>query len=169
MKNHNGFPLTYQNHPCQGKFRKFLLELFFSPDPELVPEITASFLRQFPLPLDDFPRQEKAYTRTIVHRASNGFEAMAARWSKGAQSSVHGHPFFTFYYVIEGKLKIDNYRQNERGVSLDSSTFLGQSEYFYFIGEVGRFDNNIHQVKAIEETLSVHISSDTSAKSEVFS
>ena len=93
---------------------------------------------------------------------------MAARWSKGARSSIHGHPLFTFYYVIDGKLKIDNYRRNERGVSLNSSTFLGQSEYFFFIGEPGRFDNNIHQVQAIEETLSVHISSDTSANSEVF-
>jgi len=169
MKNYKGFPLTYQNHPYQEKFRKLLLELFFSPDPELIPEITASFLRQFPLPLEDFPRQEGTYTRTIIHRARNGFEAMVARWSKGALSSIHGHPLFSFYHVIDGKLKIDNYRRNERGVTLDSSTFLGQSEYFFFIGDPGKFDNNIHQVQAIEETLSVHISSDTSTKSEIIS
>lgn len=57
----------------------------------------------------------------------------------------------------------------QRGSDLYSSTFLGQSEYSFFIGEHGKFDNNIHQVQAIEETLSVHLSSDTSTKSELFS
>ncbi len=164
-----GNPITLQNHPHQEKLRVLLFELFAYPDPNRIVEVTADFLRQYPLPLEDFPRFAETYSRTIVHRNNNGFEAMAARWSKGAVSHIHGHPVFNFYYVIDGRLKIDNYRRDKTAVTLDSSEYLGKNEHFFFIGSPGIFDNNIHQVQAIEETLSLHISSDDSAKGEVFS
>lgn len=168
MKNSMGFPITYLSHPHQGKLRRLLLELFIHPDPQNIAAATAAFLRQYPLPLDDFPRIEGTYSRTIVHRDDNGFEAMAARWSKGAITSIHGHPPFIFYFVIDGSLKIDNYRRDETGLILSSSACMGKNEHFFSIGKPGRFDNNIHQVQANEETLSLHISSDDSRKGEVF-
>jgi hypothetical protein len=168
MKNPTGSPITYLRHPHQGRLRRLLFELFIHPDPRSIAASVAAFLRQYPLPLDDFPRIEGTYSRTIVHRDDNGFEAMAARWSKGAITTIHGHPPFIFYFVIDGSLKIDNYRRDKTGLILDSSTCLGKNEHFFSIGEQGRFDNNIHQVQANEETLSLHISSDDSRKGEVF-
>jgi len=162
-------PITYQNHTHQRKLRRLLFELFLSPQPEKIVSTTAAFLHEYSLPLDDFPRIEGTYSRTIVHRSENGFEAMAARWSKGAISSIHGHPPFIFYYVIEGRLKIDNYLRKDAGLTLDSSVSLGKHEHFFSLGKPGRYDNKIHQVRANEETLSLHISSDDSTKGEVFS
>jgi hypothetical protein len=168
MKNSMGSPITYLSHPHQGKLRRLLFELFVHPDPRNIAAAVAAFLQQYPLPLDDFPRIEGTYSRTIVHRDDNGFEAMAARWSKGAITSIHGHPPFIFYFVIDGSLNIDSYRRDESGLFLNSSACMGKNEHFFSIGEPGRFDNNIHQVQANEETLSLHISSDDSRKGEVF-
>ncbi len=150
------------------KLRRFLFELFLSPQPEEIVSAAAAFLHEYKLPQDDFPRIEGTYSRTIVHRNDNGYEAMAARWSKGATSSIHGHPSFIFYYVLVGRLKIDNYRRNDTGLVIDSTTYLKKNEHFFSIGEQGKFDNNIHQVQANEETLSLHISSDDATKGDVF-
>lgn len=169
MKNNPISPITYQNHPHQKKLRRLLFELFLSPQPEKIVSTTSAFLGEYSLPLDDFPRLEGTYSRTIVHRNDNGFEAMAARWSKGATSSIHGHPPFIFYYVIKGRLKIDNYQRNDAGLTMDSTIYLGKNEHFFSFGKPDRFDNNIHQVQADEETLSLHISSDDATKGEVFS
>jgi len=168
MKKYPGVPITYQNHPHERKLQRLLFELFLLPQPEKIVTTTIAFLQEYPLPLDDFPRLEGTYSRTIVHRNENGFEAMAARWSKGAISSIHGHPSFIFYYVLDGRLKIDNYRRSDAGLIMDSTTYLEKNDHFFSIGEPGRFDNNIHQVQADEETLSLHISSDDATKGEVF-
>jgi len=168
MMNNGRKPITFQNNSAQIQLRRLLFELFTDPDPKMIVRTISDFLRQYPLPLDDFPRFEGTYSRTIVHRSSNGFEAMAARWSKGAISSIHGHPSFIFYYVVNGYLEIDNYRRNDICVTKTSSEYLGRNEYFFSIGKSNTFDNHIHQVRANEETLSLHISSDDSAQGEVF-
>jgi len=168
MNNSTGSPITYLSHPHQGKLRKLFLELFLHPAPYNIAATAAAFLQQYPLPLDDFPRIEGTYSRTIMHKDENGFEAMAARWSKGTTTAIHGHPPFIFYFVIAGSLKIDNYRRGATGLVLDSSECMEKNDHFFSIGEPGRFDNNIHQVQANEETLSIHISSADSTKAEVF-
>jgi hypothetical protein len=169
MKNPTGFPITYLSHPHLGKLRKLLVELFANPDMQNIAAATAACLREYPLPLGDFPRIEGTYSRTIVHRDDNGFEAMAARWSKGAITSIHGHPPFIFYFVIHGNLKIDDYQRDGAGVLPGSSEIMEPNDHFFSIGKPGRYDNNIHQVQANEETLSIHISSDDSRKGAVFS
>jgi len=169
MKNASGTPVTYLGHPHLRLFRKVLFELFLQPDPERLAAAASSFLRQYPLPPADFPVIEKTYSRTILHKGENGFEAMAARWDKDAVTPVHGHPSFIFYHVLEGGLAIDNYRRTPDTILLETSSFLGKGDFFFFQGEEGRFDNHIHQVHAIEETLSIHISSDDSTKGELFS
>ncbi len=148
MTSHNRKPITFLNHPHQLQLRRLLFKLFDHPNPQSIAKATAHFLRQSPLPLDDFPRVEGTYSRTIAHRSSNGFEAMAARWSKGATTTIHGHPSFVFYYVVKGNLKIDNYRRNDAGVTITSSEYLGKDEYFFSIGKSNTFDNHIHQVRA---------------------
>ena len=157
------------NHPNQWKLKALLQELFAEPDPDHITKEIVSFLQQYPIPIDDFPSLNGTYTRTILFRSDNGYEAMAARWSSGTISPIHGHPYFTLYYVVDGKLSIDNYKKQGEQAGLTTSEFLSKTQFFSATGKIGTFDNHIHQVEAIEETLSIHISSSDATKGEVFS
>jgi len=162
-------PVTYLQHMHQIPLLKYLQHVFSCEKPELKVSKIVTFLQSHPLPLEDFPRLQDTYTRTVLYRAENGFEAMAARWSKGSISSIHGHPYFNFYFVMHGCLEIDDYQRSDRGLMHISSATVPTNGESSFAGSKGTFDNNIHQVHAFEETLSIHISSDDSAKGEVFS
>lgn len=161
-------PVTFLQHPSIISFRELLQQLFDQAEPERIADMVTGFLRSHPLPLDEFPRIEGTYSRTIVHRHPNGYEAMAARWSKGTLTSIHGHPPFLFYHVISGGLKVDNFIQTESGLITGPTMVINDGEGFHAIGEPGRYDNSIHQVHADEETLSIHIFSDNGQKGEVF-
>ena len=118
--------------------------------------------------MDDFPLLEGTYSRTILFRSDNGYEAMAARWSPGTTSSIHGHPQFALIIVAQGRLGVDYYKKHDNQVEMTRSDFLSGAQFFSDIGQAGTFDNHIHQVHAYEETLSIHISSDDAAKGEIF-
>ena len=162
-------PQTFFDHPHHSELKVLLQELFVDPDPVEIEKEIVRFLVNNSLAIRTFPIIMGEYTRTILYRNENGFEAMVARWSKGAVSSIHGHPFFTFYCVAQGSLEIDNYKRCGDHVEMTTSEVLSSTEHFTFTGKAGTFDNNIHQVRAIEETLSIHISSDDSTKAEIFS
>ncbi len=168
MKKEISKPITFLNHPGQWQLRSLLEQLFISPDPDRITAQVVDFLHSHPLPADDFPLISGTYTRTILLRNNNGFEAMAAHWSPGTVSSIHGHPFFTLYYVVTGQLAYDNFRKNNAVVEKTSSGRLSASEHIAFIGRPDTFDNHIHQVTAMEETLSIHVSSDDATKGEIF-
>lgn len=161
-------PVTYLQDPSLGELRLLLQHLFIQSEAGQIPDVVTGFLRRHPLSLNDFPRIEGTYSRTILYRHENGYEAMAARWSKGALTSIHGHPPFVFYHVIEGTLKIDNYTRTETGLTPSSTLVLTNGNGFHARGKPGRFDNSIHQVRADEETLSLHIFSDDGTKGQVF-
>lgn len=161
-------PVTYLGHPNHWKLKYFLDKLFAYPDPRHITSELNDFLLQHPLPLHDFPRLEGTYTRTLIARNENGFEAMAARWSKGAISMIHGHPYFNFYYVVQGAMQVDDFETTANGLVLSASGVISAGDDFSYLGNEGTFDNNIHQVQAIEETLSIHISSDDSTKGHIF-
>ncbi len=168
MSEKNCFPKTYLNHPNQWKLKALLEELFIDPDPNHITEVLSGFLKKYPIPIDDFPLLEGTYSRTILFRSDNGYEAMAARWSPGTISSIHGHPQFALIIVAEGKLGVDYYKKHDDQVEKTTSEFLIESQFFSDIGQTGTFDNHIHGVQAYEETLSIHISSDDAAKGETF-
>jgi len=162
------YPQTFFDHHHHSDLMVLLQELFVDPDPVNIEKEVVTFLVNNSLGMKDFPLIVGEYSRNILYRNDNGFEAMVARWSKGAVSSIHGHPFFTFYCVVQGSLEIDNYKRFGDQVEMVTTETLSQTEHFIFTGKAGTFDNNIHQVRAIEETLSIHISSDDSTKGEVF-
>jgi len=168
MINKSRRPITFLNHSGQIQLIDLLFELFFDSDPHHIVGTITDFLHRYPLSFDDFPRVEGTYSRNIIHRNSNGFEVLVVRWSKGTISSIHGHLSFAFYYIIDGHMEIDSYRRNDGCLTKTLSECLRKNEYFFSIGKSGRFDNHTHQVRANEETLSGHISSDDSAKGEVF-
>ncbi len=163
------FPKTFINHPNQWKFKILLEKLFADPEPDSITTEMTAFLTTYSIPIDDLPLVEGTYSRTILFRSSNGFEAMAARWSHGSLSSIHGHPWYTFYFVTSGTLKIDNFKRYGDKAEMTSTEMLSRSQFFSSTGRPGAFDNHIHQVKAVEETLSIHISSDDAMKGEIFS
>ncbi len=150
------------------EFIAFLEKQFANPQPELLAPQLVEFIKSNPLAMDDFPRQEGTYTRTVLLRHESGFEAMVARWSEGTTSRIHGHPWFNLYCVIHGRLEMDDYLLKEDELIWISSGELQENEVSFFIGEKGRFDNNIHRVHAREETLSLHISSDDATRGQVF-
>jgi predicted metal-dependent enzyme (double-stranded beta helix superfamily) len=137
--------------------------------PDLLARQVVKFFQDNPLALDDFPREEGTYTRTVMLRHKSGFEVMAARWSKGTISPIHGHPWFNFYCVVHGCLKTDDYLMEKEEITLISSGEVQKNGVVFFVGEKGTFNNNIHKVHALEETLSIHISSDDSTKGRIFS
>ncbi|MCA1786271.1 MAG: hypothetical protein LC657_09855, partial [Desulfobacteraceae bacterium] len=161
-------PQTFRNHPAQWELQRLLQALFKAPDPRQITRQVADFLRHHPLPADDFPLIPGTYTRSILLRAENRFEGMAARWSSKSVSAIHGHPSFTLYYVVSGHLACDNYTRRGSKVEKTSSTALTAGEFTAFTGPAGTFDNHIHQVRAVEDTLSIHVSSDDAAKGEIF-
>ena len=162
-------PKTFINHPNQWKLKALLQELFVEPDTDHITKEVVRFLQKYPIPIDDFPLLDGTYTRTILFRSDNGYEAMAARWSRGAISPIHGHPYFTLYFVADGKLAIDNYKKYQGQAEISTSELLPRTQFFSATGQAGTFDNHIHQVEAIEETLSIHISSSDGTKGEIFS
>lgn len=162
-------PATYLQDPAHLLLRRLLSNLFAKPEPDEILNSIHTFLGYHFFPMEDFPRLAGSYARTILYRHENGYEAMAARWSKEALSSVHGHPSFVFYFVIQGQLRIDNYSLAPSGLNCTETIILTNGQGFHARGEEGRFDNTIHQVHADEETLSFHISSDDATKGAVFS
>lgn len=161
-------PKTYMAHPNQEKIRLFLRELFVQPDLERIETEAAAFLGENRVPLSDFPSFAPLYSRTILYRAENGFEAMAARWSKDAVSAVHGHPMLAFYYLLEGELFVENFEKKGSVITKTDKQTYTPGNCFCMWGEPGAFDNGIHRVIAAQESLSIHIYSDDAMKGELF-
>lgn len=159
---------TFIDDAQQGQLKDFLRGVFADFQPDEVGRQLLEFVGRHPLSLDDFPRLAGNYTRTVVLRHESGGEAMIARWSKGCVTPIHGHPWINLYCVTHGHLAIDDYEKTDNGLLLKSSGEMRANDVFRYVGERDTFDNNIHQVHAIEETLSIHLSSDDSRKGEVF-
>ena len=161
-------PQTYLGHPNHERIRMFLRELFAAPDPDTIETESAAFFDRNRVPLLDFPPFEPLYSRTILYRAENGFEAMGARWSKDVVSAIHGHPMFAFYYLLEGELSVENFEKDGAGVRKIGTRKCSPGQYFCMRGNAGAFDNGIHRVTAVQESLSIHIYSDDAMKGEIF-
>lgn len=169
MTAHLSFSKTYKGQTSLLELLDFLENHIVNLQPDLLAQQLVTFIQKCPLSLDDYPREEGKYTRTVILRHESGFEVMAARWSKGTVSPIHGHPWFNLYCIVHGCLAMDDYLKEKEGITLISSGELSKNGVSFFIGERGRFDNNIHRVYAREETLSLHISSDDATKGQVFS
>ena len=165
--NHPG-PKTFLAHPNQPKLQNFFQKLFHDPYALDIEKEAADFFARHPVPIDDFPIVENAYSRTILYRAENRFEALGARWSKGFTSVVHGHPSIVFDYIVEGELFVQNYEKTDAGLVKTDSRSYTSGEYFFSRGKEGAFDNCIHQITVRDESLSLHIYSDNALQGEVF-
>ncbi len=137
-------------------------------DPEELLAVLFDFFTTNTLRLQDFELSKGRYSRTILYREQSGFEIMIARWDKRTQSPIHGHPAFSLFYVVKGKLKETLYTRNQDRIDEKLTTVHSQGDYTYHQGVPDRFDNSIHRLSALEESLSLHIYSDDALKGEVF-
>lgn len=160
-------PQTYLGHPNQERIRSFLRNLFAVPNLRTIEPEAAAFFARNSVPLMDFP-SASLYSRTILYRGENGFEAMAARWSKDTITAIHAHPMFAFYYLFEGELSVENFEKNGSDIRKTTTKKYLPGEYFCMRGKAGTFENGIHRVTAVQESLSIHIYSDDAMKGKKF-
>ena len=133
----------------------------------MVPSIL-DLVSSYPFSIKSFPLIEKGYSRTILHREPNGFEVMVARWSRHAKTPIHGHPGFSVLYLIEGELSEQSFiKEKDQPIGIDSR-IISTGDYSCDKGVDGRFDNAIHQIRATQESLSLHIYSDDALKGEIY-
>lgn len=140
----------------------------------LGPWLKAQLKQSVFLDLDDVPFAKASYTRNFVARereqdcgfaGDRCFEALIMRWDKQAETCIHGHPAFSFYYTISGVFEIDMFsRIAENRVELQQTQRFLSSDTTWFSGQSGRYDNWIHRVRCLEPGLTFHIYSDDAKK-----
>ncbi len=123
--------------------------------------------------LAHFPFEGAAYTRTCIAREpvmpTEQFEALIMRWDKQVKTKIHGHPAFSFYYVIAGIFQMEMFSNTPaHGLQLTESRLFFQADSTWHIGQVGHYDNFIHRVTCLEPGLTFHVYSDDAQKGVAF-
>ena len=109
MNHASGMPKTFLGRCVDGQLRLFFDRLFKSCNIERFgPEVVKHY-GEYALRKEDFPQVSGTYSRTIITRTDHGFEAMAARWSRGIGIAVHGHRDYAFYLLVEGNLGVESF------------------------------------------------------------
>ena len=137
-------------------------------DPLKIRSIINLSLTNFDLDQECFSFIENTYSRTLLFSVENRLEIMIARWDKNTVTAIHGHPDFLFEYLIKGRFKIENYEWDHQNLIKTSVITQQPEEYYSDHGIIGRYDNAIHRIFAMEQSLSLHIYSDQGLKGVVF-
>lgn len=130
--------------------------------------------------LTHLPFSPASYTRNCIAKESASpedspeeiteatFEALIMRWDGQVKTSVHGHPKFSFYYVISGLYEIDRFVLSNNKLEMAETQRLQATETTWFQGQSQRYDNWIHRVRCLEPGLTFHVYSDDAQKGVVF-
>jgi hypothetical protein len=90
--------------------------------------------------------------RTTYPTNPDGAEVFLERWRSGTEEPPHWHPGDDMTVVVEGKMSVQFYRKEGRGLVLDGAmVFLENGDVGYIRG--GR----IHDAKYIEECRLVYV------------
>jgi quercetin dioxygenase-like cupin family protein len=90
--------------------------------------------------------------RTTYPGNPDGVEVMLERWEAGTEEPPHSHPGDDMTVVVEGKMSIQFYRKEERGLVPDGErVFLSQGQTGYIRA------NRIHDAKYIERCKLVYV------------
>lgn len=121
----------------------------------------------FPM-LSHLPFEAATYTRTRIAQEIPGnphqFEALIIRWDQQAITPIHGHPAFSFYYVISGVFEMEQFAEGPQGLQLERSQRFYANDMIWFGGKAGRYDNFIHRVTCLQPGLTFHIYSEDAQK-----
>lgn len=84
------------------------------------------------------------------------------RWERDANSSIHGHPDFAYYQVIDGEFEMDFYKPvSRRAAAYTGTRTLLRGGVVWQQSERGRYDNLVHQVKSSSNAgLTLHLFSE---------
>lgn len=152
---------NYQ-HPIDFNFSA-LAELLNAEKYELANEEIQILASQ--IASDKLPFEQNNYTRSVVIDNQKYWLGLL-NWDKGAMTRIHGHPDHAFVFVLKGRLSCKNFTKDPLS-ELDSSE-IKSGKYRYNKGVQGKMDNYIHQINAIEPSVSLHFYSDNPAKGESF-
>lgn len=117
--------------------------------------------------LEQLPFETAAYTRNWIAKEQPGhqqFEALVMRWDRQVQTPIHGHPAFSFYYVISGVFEMEIYTPVAGNLQMQGTRRFCPSDTAWFLGEMGRYDNFIHRVRCLEPGHTFHIYSEDAQK-----
>ncbi|NER19408.1 MAG: hypothetical protein F6J96_01315 [Symploca sp. SIO1C2] len=114
--------------------------------------------------LNHLPFKTATYTRSCMAKENTdtkqGFQALIMRWDEQVQTPIHGHPAFSFYYVISGLFKMELFSYTTDSLQLQDTQLFYPSDTTWFLGEMGRYDNFIHRVTCLETGHTFHIYSE---------
>lgn len=140
-------------------------------------------------PLSHLPFESGGYTRNYIAKEqldrvasrihnptgerpifeSSRFEALIMRWDKHSKTSIHGHPSFSFYYVISGIFKVEHFERTALGqLHTKEIQRLAPTDATWSLGRAHRYDNSIHRVTCLIPGLTFHVYSDDALKGNVF-
>ena len=150
---------------------KILSEKNYCTQPHILSMLSQQLTRNL---LNELPRlhqleRHPCYSRHILGHYKN-WVGLACRWEKGAVSSIHAHPAFTFYTVADGSFTMEIYQKTKaRQIELKEVKILTQGEHIWEMGVEGRYDNLIHRVIANQPGLTLQLFSDDPTLGEVYS
>lgn len=150
------------------ELQMFFKDLFEVGSREDLEQAVISKMKGVQLDMQLFDVVEGAYSRTILARGTNRFEAMVARWSNFTATAVHGHPDYALYLLLEGRLGIENFVYDEGGLKCVGTSEMVPGDYFIRQGRPYTFSNAIHRITVLEESLSLHVYSDDATKGSCF-
>lgn len=112
-----------------------------------------------------------SYTRNLIAKegAHQGFEALLIRWDQQAITPIHGHPAFSFYYVISGIFEMEYFAHGAmKKLQYTGRQLFCATDSTWFWGQAGRYDNFIHRVKCLEPGHTFHVYSEDAQKGVSF-
>ncbi len=118
--------------------------------------------------LNTLPKH-KSYSRNIIGTHDNWI-GLICRWEPNVTSSIHGHPPFAYYHVMDGEVAMDMYEAvNDSEARQVSTSELCTGDSIFSIQKKAQFDNLIHRVRTANSTVfTLHLYSDNPAKGRVF-
>ena len=118
--------------------------------------------------LDALPRHD-TYSRHIIG-TDDDWIGFICRWEKNTTSSIHGHPSFAYYQVLNGSIAMDLFEPiNENEARQTSTTIMHSGDSIFSITPEGQFDNLIHRVRTGNSLVfTLHLYSDDPSKGRIF-
>lgn len=96
--------------------------------------------------------QTLPYQKTLLFR-NDHFEIYQINWFKNAQTTIHSHPKFgCIMKVIEGSLQEKLFTSHNSGFNEIKTSMYQPNNISYIDDSIG-----LHQIKALEDTISLHI------------
>lgn len=159
---------TFIREPKNDALERFCKHLLSIKDLHELAKYAASYSKHCPSIREEFPKVDNGYSRNIIHRLDNGFEAMVARWSEGAHTVAHRHPAFGYYHLLDGRWRVESFERTGNTIQKISDQTCKAGEHFTIKGIPDRFDNGIHKIHILQESLSFHVYSDNALKGECY-